>query len=74
MGNDPPSRAVVETVADAEGVDPVDLEPPLYEVIDAEALDRLFRGGAGEVTFEYAGYEVTVDSEARVALAPPVRD
>ncbi|AGB39397.1 HalOD1 output domain-containing protein [Natronococcus occultus] len=37
-----PSVRVVEAVADAEGVDPTDLETPLYEAIDGAALDRLF--------------------------------
>ena len=60
------ATSVVETVAAEEGVDPVDLDVPLYAVIDPDALDRLFRsapagtGIDGRVTFTYVGYDVTV--------------
>ena len=60
------TTAVVETVAAAEGVDPVDLDVPLYSAIDPDALERLFQletaeGGIdGRVTFTYVGYDVTV--------------
>lgn len=68
------SQAVVEAVADREGVDPTALEPSLYDVINPEALNHLFttthstdtRDGA--VTFQYCGYSVTVDSEATVSM------
>lgn len=68
------SHAVVEAVADAEGTDPLELEP-LYETVDPDALDALFSGidgepiGEGEVSFTYHGYEVSVDSEGSVSLA-----
>lgn len=66
------SRRVIERVADAEGVDPKALDPPLYDVIDPDALDRLFvDGGTGEngrVVFEYAGYEVHVSTDGQVDL------
>lgn len=61
-----PSVAVVEAVATATGYGPYDV-PPLYEVIDPDALDDLFspkRDGtprrAGRVTFRLAGCNVTV--------------
>lgn len=63
------SEAVVKAVAREEGVDAENLEP-LYEVIDGDALDALFRGGQGQVTFRYAGYEVTVDQLGTVSLTP----
>lgn len=62
------SEAVVSAVADREGVDPSTLEPPLYEAVDTDALDMLFRSGSGEVSFTYAGYRVTVDDRAEVVL------
>lgn len=71
-----PSRAVVEVVADAEGVDPLEL-PPLYEAIDPDALDALFRPSAcrtdvpptsGEVRFGYHGHEVHITAAGRVSL------
>lgn len=36
------SVSVVEAVAEAKGSDPLDLRETLYEVVDPDALDRLF--------------------------------
>jgi len=67
---------VVETVADAEGVDPLDLEP-LSRVVDTEALDALFGPQltigsvpqpVSEISFEYHGYEVCVSAVGTVSL------
>ena len=61
--------AIVAAVSDAADCDPLAL-PPLWNVIDSDALDGLFaptRGGrprAGRVTFAYAGYDVSVAVEA----------
>lgn len=70
-----PSRVVIEKLADADGVEPVELEPPLGTVIDTDALDRLFatRSAAGRVTFRYCDYDVTVTSEGDVMVTsvPP---
>lgn len=54
--------AVVTTVADAEGVSPLELDP-LATAIDAEALDRLVTPGTDSVVveFRYSGYDVTVE-------------
>ncbi|MFB6080702.1 MAG: HalOD1 output domain-containing protein [Haloferacaceae archaeon] len=68
-----PSRTVIEAVANAENVDPRELDPPLYEVIDPEALDALFAaedGTAPRVVFRYCGYEVTVDRDDSIRLDP----
>lgn len=43
-----PSCAVVEAVADREDVDPGTLKPPLYTVIDTEALDAIFASTPGD--------------------------
>lgn len=37
------STTVVQTIAEREGVEPVDLTPRLYEVVDPDALEKLFR-------------------------------
>lgn len=68
------SEGVVEAVSEAEDVDPISLTP-LYEVIDPDALDKLFastptdnqRGGT--ITFSYSGYEVTVASDGHISVA-----
>lgn len=69
-----PSMAVVVAVANAKGIDPLELEP-LGDVVDTEALDRLF-AGAGEsrmngwLTFRMAGCEVTVTSDGELSVTP----
>jgi hypothetical protein len=74
-GSDDVSRAVVEAVAEAEGVDSVDLTPPLYEAVDPDALNRLFAATPsagrmeGRVCFRYNGYEVTVWGDGYVSIA-----
>ncbi len=73
-GSQRTSQAVIAAVADAEGVDPVDLDRPLYEAVDPEALDSLFRSSGrreldGHVRFEYYGYEITVYGDGRLELA-----
>lgn len=60
------SAAVVEAVAEAEGVPPTDLEQPLHHSVDADALNALCRSNGDSpgrtpcVSFRYAGYDVTV--------------
>lgn len=69
------SRTVVEAVAEAEGVDPLEITSSLYEVIDPDALDRIFDATPtagrmeGRVTFRYSGYEVTVCGDGYVSVA-----
>lgn len=73
-GNERPgqtaSEAVLSAVAEAKGVDERELAVPLYEAIDPDALDALFRNGQGEVTFQYHDYHVTVDHTNAVELRP----
>lgn len=75
--NESISTKVVAAVAEANGVDPIELDEPLYEVVDPDALDALFRSRAdgsrlpyGRVTFSMAGCEVVVDSEGHVVATP----
>lgn len=67
----PPLRTkVVEAVADELDVDTTDLEIPLTEVIDPDALDALFegQGRSGVVRFSYYGYQVVVQEDGHVIL------
>ncbi|WP_128903946.1 HalOD1 output domain-containing protein [Halorubrum amylolyticum] len=73
-----PSHAVVEAVAGAAGVDPIDLADEagilLYDHIDLEALDALVASHSGAdlgVSLSVADYEVSVDATA--VVAEPVR-
>lgn len=72
------TEAVVEAIASETELDVLEVADefgPLYDAINPSALDSLFQsdGGAsrsvGSVTFEYAGYRITVDSTGRVELA-----
>ncbi|MFU8868013.1 HalOD1 output domain-containing protein [Natronococcus sp.] len=77
-GAEYPIRAIIEAVARHEGVDVTAIEPPAYEplyaVVDPEALDALFRGAPStelSLSFEYAGYDVTVSGTGRVDVTDP---
>uniref|UniRef100_A0A8A2VH83 Halobacterial output domain-containing protein n=2 Tax=Haloterrigena alkaliphila TaxID=2816475 RepID=A0A8A2VH83_9EURY len=73
---EPLSVRVVREIAAHDGVDPMDLSPPLFHCLDPAALDDLFeqtgRGGprSGRVTFTYDGKRVTVDSDGEVTIDP----
>lgn len=73
----PLSFRIIEAIAEAEGVDPTDIEPPeyeaLYDVLNPEALDGLFAPredgtprSPGEVAFQFCGYDVVVESDGTV--------
>ncbi|QLK27454.1 hypothetical protein HYG81_07600 [Natrinema zhouii] len=70
----PVSIGVVEAVAARDGVDPLELSPPLHDVIDPTALDALFeptKSGnrtSGTVSFTYRGHRIHVDSDGQVSL------
>lgn len=71
-----PSLCVLEAIADAEDVSPATLEPPLNDVVDSAALNRLFEPTAtddsvrsGYVSFRYRGYDVTVSSDGTIKLS-----
>ncbi|WP_418280367.1 HalOD1 output domain-containing protein [Halorubrum sp. DTA98] len=70
----PPSVAVVETLSDATGRDPIDL-PTLNDTIDTDGLDALCTGGKPDseaitVSFVHADYEVTVLGDGTVIVEP----
>lgn len=66
---DPPlSQAVLSAVAIREGVDETELPEPLYDAIDPDALNTLFRNTTGHVTFCYIDYIVTVESNGTVTI------
>lgn len=67
------THAVVEAVADAKGVSPVDLTPPLYSAVDTDALERFVdslaeKPAAVQISFDYAGIHVTVAGDGSVSL------
>ena len=66
------SETIVGIIADLEGVDSTELTPPLYSVIDPDALESLFAStddpAAGHVAFRYHGYDVRVASDGAVEI------
>lgn len=71
---EPISLSIVEAVADAEGVDPAELDPPLATVVDPTAIDRLFSrsradsSGVERLSLTYRGYRVAIESDGEVHL------
>lgn len=74
--SEPVSTKVLDEVAAFKGTEPTELQPPLYDVIDPDALDSLFseRGGSshgGRISFAYSDCEVVVESDGRVTVRDP---
>ncbi len=71
-----PTTAVIEAIAEHEGVDPLDLEQPLAEVVDTDALDSILDHVAANpessditVRFSYNGCRVRVSDDGTVAVS-----
>jgi hypothetical protein len=69
-GTESLSLMVIESVADAERVDPAELSTPLTDAIDPDALDALFRSETGRLAFEYSGYEIIAKADGTVDVTP----
>ena len=74
------SVRVVQRVAEYEGVDPTALTPPLYTVIDTDALDSLYRRAEQAVTttgvrieFTYRGHAICIDRDGEVHVTESPR-
>lgn len=72
----PISSAVIEAIAEHKSVDPVDLDQPLYDVVDPDALDAFFAESAGSadpagrrVEFAYDGCTVRVSGDGTIDVA-----
>ena len=69
------SDTVIRKIATADGIDPVELHPPLHDVIDPDALNAIFTPRpdgtprtAGQVTFRWDQYHVTVHSDGEIRV------
>lgn len=67
------SLTIVSEVAKREGVPEKELQPPLFEVINPDALDALFTNESStenmvSISFDYAGYRITIDSDQTVTV------
>ena len=70
------AHQIITEVASREGVEPLDLEIPLYDAVDPEALEALFtrpRDLSTESTvtlsFTYYDYEIVVESDRSVSVS-----
>lgn len=77
VGHGTAVEAIVNAVAEAEGTSPLQLDPPLNDVIDPDTLDRLFAPSRddpgvaeGRVVFPYRGHAVTFHADGSVTIGP----
>lgn len=67
-GDTDPSEAVIRAIAQAKGISPLEM-PMLYEIVDPEALDAIFKGrDLSYIQFLYYGYKVIVVSDGRIII------
>jgi hypothetical protein len=62
---------IVSTVAEQKGVEPAALDERLYDAVDPDALSSLVNATPEArltISFDYAGYRVTVVSDGDVAV------
>lgn len=71
------STTVTVAVADVAGVEPADIPEQLYDVIDPEALDKLFKSRddgtprrGGRLSFSLYGHHVTVRGDGSITIEP----
>lgn len=79
--DEPLSEAVIEAIAEFEGIDYGDVKhpafPPLQESVDTDSLDALSalvgadQISIGHVSIDYAGYTVVVHSDGLISVKPP---
>lgn len=72
------STTVIHALADVMGRDVTDAGLVLYDYVDPDAIDRLFRdtdqgapGPAGHIAFAVDGYQITVYSTGHIVITPP---
>lgn len=70
--SEPLSQTIVFGIADAKGIDPMDLDECLYDCIDPEALDELFDSSDGSLvatfSFSMSGCRVEVERGQKVVV------
>lgn len=65
------TMTLVSEIAKREGIDPVQLTPPLNTIIDVDALENLLFGdkdGFIEVEFTYSGHQITIEREEELQI------
>jgi len=73
-----PAEVIVDALAEAAGIDPLDL-PPLYEFVDGDALDNLFEEHDGAkdadalLSFRVETWNVFVRADGRIRICDGTR-
>ena len=62
----PMSELVIQAVAEANECDPSMVSPPLYDAIDPDALDAIYRRASPAMLFEYADYRIEITTARTV--------
>lgn len=72
--DEPLDVAITYAIAALEGIDPEDVEPPLHDVVDPEALERLITSATGDARarFSVGGYDVTVANGGREVVVDAI--
>ena len=67
---EPISIRILMALERAAGTSSLDFEQPLYEAVDPDALDALFRDGTfdGRVSFTYLGRRIVVEGPDRISV------
>ncbi|WP_262177248.1 HalOD1 output domain-containing protein [Haloarcula laminariae] len=72
------TTTLAHALSDISGVDVTDAGFTLYDYIDPDALDRLFKPGAGgaqrvngTLTLTVWDHQVTIHSDGQIAIVPP---
>lgn len=72
------STTVIHALADSMGVDPTAGRISLYDAVDPDALDAIFRPQhdgtprtGGHLSFVVSDHQVTVKSDGEVLITPP---
>ncbi|MUW13680.1 hypothetical protein GJ633_02665 [Halorubrum sp. CBA1125] len=66
-----PITRIVDAVANTEDVESIELEPPIAEVVDPNALETLIEDSTAselEVQFAYRVNDIVVDDSGRVQV------
>lgn len=73
----PLSESVVRAIAEAEGIEPERVASRIYDVVDPDALDRLFESPNDQIpredaqlTFRLDDYEVLIQGGELVMVRP----
>lgn len=71
-----PSEAVLRSLAAVTGVDQLEIEPPLYESIDPDALDQLFESAQSDdlhVSFAHSDHRIIIDGNGDLSIQEVAR-